>query len=56
MCGICGFIGGIDHHTLERMRDSLYHRGPDDDGYYADGFINLGIRRLSIVDLECCIK
>lgn len=27
------------------------HRGPDDDGYYADGKINLGMRRLSIIDV-----
>ena len=33
------------------MTDAIFHRGPDDDGYYADGNINLGMRRLSIIDL-----
>lgn len=29
----------------------IIHRGPDEDGYYADGNINLGMRRLSIIDV-----
>jgi len=33
------------------MAYSLTHRGPDDDGYYLDGPIGLGFRRLSIIDL-----
>ncbi|PKL52590.1 MAG: asparagine synthase (glutamine-hydrolyzing), partial [Nitrospira bacterium HGW-Nitrospira-1] len=51
MCGICGFTGKRDEATLKRMTDAIFHRGPDDDGYYADGNINLGMRRLSIIDL-----
>jgi len=51
MCGICGFTGESDKVTLKKMAVSLYHRGPDDDGYYADGKINLGMRRLSIIDV-----
>lgn len=34
------------------MADTLRHRGPDSEGYYVDPFIALGIRRLSIIDLE----
>lgn len=34
------------------MGDSIFHRGPDDAGYYSDGFVNLCSRRLSIVDLD----
>jgi len=33
------------------MCDALVARGPDDDGYYGDGPVALGMRRLSIVDL-----
>ena len=51
MCGICGFTGNKDHVVLKKMTDTLVHRGPDDDGYYADGKINLGMRRLSIIDV-----
>jgi asparagine synthase (glutamine-hydrolysing) len=51
MCGICGFTGKRDEALLRKMTDAITHRGPDDDGYYADGKINLGMRRLSIIDL-----
>jgi asparagine synthase (glutamine-hydrolysing) len=33
------------------MCDAQVHRGPDDDGYYANGPVSLGIRRLAIIDL-----
>jgi len=36
---------------LERMRDVLTHRGPDDAGLFIDGCVGLGHRRLSIVDV-----
>jgi asparagine synthase (glutamine-hydrolysing) len=59
MCGICGVVqlGGpsrpvVDQHVLERMTDQLRHRGPDDCGYYAAPGVALGVRRLSIVDVE----
>jgi asparagine synthase (glutamine-hydrolysing) len=51
MCGICGFTGKSDDFTLKKMTRILFHRGPDEDGYYSDGLINMGIRRLSILDL-----
>ena len=51
MCGICGFTGISDMDTLIRMTDSMVHRGPDDRGFYRDGMVNLGMRRLSIVDV-----
>jgi asparagine synthase (glutamine-hydrolysing) len=56
MCGICGFCFpderpvGID--ILKKMTTTLQHRGPDDEGYYVDGGIALGHRRLSIIDLD----
>ena len=34
------------------MTDAIVHRGPDEEGFYSDGRMNLGIRRLSIIDLE----
>jgi len=52
MCGIVGFTGRKNFQTLEAMTDSLIHRGPDAEGYYLDDMVNLGMRRLSIVDLE----
>jgi asparagine synthase (glutamine-hydrolysing) len=51
MCGICGFTGKSDEITLKRMTDTIIHRGPDEDGFYSDSKINIGIRRLSIVDI-----
>src|SRR6476661_7204305 len=57
MCGICGIVvprgssRRLDADVLERMRDSIAHRGPDAAGaWYNDGAA-LGHRRLSIVDL-----
>ena len=52
MCGICGFTGAPDHQTLMRMTDAIIHRGPDDAGYWEVPDVSLGMRRLSIVDLE----
>jgi len=55
MCGIVGWLGrGIDPELALRMRDSLYHRGPDDSGYWQDAEANvwLGHRRLAILDLS----
>jgi asparagine synthase (glutamine-hydrolysing) len=33
------------------MTDVLYHRGPDGEGYFEDGNIGLGHRRLAVIDL-----
>jgi asparagine synthase (glutamine-hydrolysing) len=33
------------------MCDAIRHRGPDDDGYFVDGAVGIGMRRLSIVDV-----
>ena len=53
MCGICGVYrpGGVEQGELRLMAGALAHRGPDDEGYYTDGPIGLGFRRLSIIDL-----
>ena len=57
MCGICGQIKiasdePVDQNTIRRMAQTIFHRGPDDDGYFFDGSVGLGFRRLSIIDLS----
>jgi asparagine synthase (glutamine-hydrolysing) len=53
MCGICGEwnLLGVDPRTLERMSDSLVHRGPDDQGAVLLGEAGLALRRLAVIDL-----
>jgi asparagine synthase (glutamine-hydrolysing) len=56
MCGICGVmaIEGELHPALVRgvraMNTAIAHRGPDGDGFYDDGPVALGHRRLAIID------
>jgi len=56
MCGICGIYNidnrPVDKNLLKKMNNTLIHRGPDDEGYYVNGSIGLGHRRLSIIDLD----
>lgn len=72
MCGICGIKYFDDRKVkfdlLLEMTNTLYHRGPDDEGYFinqkhdgqspkwkfinGDGNVGLGHRRLSIIDLS----
>lgn len=52
MCGICGYFGLDDEELLVRMTDMLTHRGPDDCGYFREGRVGLGHRRLSVIDLS----
>ena len=60
MCGICGkanLRSGIPPVTkadIHAMCRTIIHRGPDDEGIYADaaGQAGMGIRRLSIIDLQ----
>src|SRR3979411_1089543 len=56
MCGICGQLNfvrnePVEPETIRRMTESIRHRGPDDKGYFFDGPVGLGFRRLSIIDL-----
>lgn len=58
MCGITGFFPGpnknenLSKKYLEKMCQTLVHRGPDDEGLWFDNNtrIGLGHRRLSIID------
>jgi asparagine synthase (glutamine-hydrolysing) len=56
MCGIAGIVrwdgAPPPAGTVRAMCDRLVHRGPDDQGYYVDQAVALGMRRLSIIDLE----
>jgi len=56
MCGICGkidFTGKtVPLELLRKMTDSIAYRGPDDEGFFSDGPVGLGHRRLSIIDLS----
>lgn len=61
MCGFAGFLGGMAMHgvageeaLLQRMANTIAHRGPDDAGYWhdVDQRIGLSHRRLSIMDLS----
>jgi asparagine synthase (glutamine-hydrolysing) len=42
----------VDRHLLERMTEAIRHRGPDDDGFYFNNGVGLGMRRLAIIDLK----
>jgi len=55
MCGISGIIGSqIENKEklVKEMTKIISHRGPDDEGYFADKYAALGMRRLSIIDLS----
>jgi asparagine synthase (glutamine-hydrolysing) len=59
MCGICGVVqveGSprevLAPDVLDWMTDLMRHRGPDDRGTYVEPGVALGVRRLSIIDVE----
>jgi asparagine synthase (glutamine-hydrolysing) len=56
MCGIAGIINRkgreSDPSLIRKMTGAMSHRGPDADGFFEDGGIALGHRRLSIIDLS----
>lgn len=55
MCGIAGYFRRqepADRALLGRMCDRIHHRGPDDTGMHLDGECAIGMRRLSIIDLN----
>ncbi|HEX5123078.1 MAG TPA: asparagine synthase (glutamine-hydrolyzing) [Rhodanobacteraceae bacterium] len=56
MCGIVGIVARPGAPAPERrigsaMNAAIRHRGPDDEGIYADAQAMIGMRRLSIIDL-----
>ncbi len=56
MCGIVGIVrpgsASVDEALLRRMADAVQHRGPDEEGFYVNGSVGLGMRRLAIIDLK----
>ena len=56
MCGIAGVVDlagkrSAPRRMIDRMAQAIYHRGPDDDGYFDREGMTLVNRRLSIVGL-----
>jgi asparagine synthase (glutamine-hydrolysing) len=56
MCGIAGIVSLEGQPVLEQelrnMCSAIAHRGPDDEGFYFQTGVGLGMRRLSIIDLD----
>lgn len=59
MCGICGLVNFKKQYSRERrhdivhsMNDTIIHRGPDSEGIYDGEWLTMGMRRLSIIDLN----
>ena len=56
MCGIAGVFEmqqseRVDREVVQAMCDAITRRGPNDAGYFVEGHIGLGMRRLSIIDV-----
>ena len=57
MCGIVGYLNpesdrACDEGTVRAMARAIVHRGPDEEGFYLKNRVALGMRRLSIIDLQ----
>src|SRR5262245_42984532 len=57
MCGIAGIVDLTGRHAVPReavqaMARALYHRGPDEEGFFDHPHLRLASRRLSIVGLK----
>ena len=57
MCGICGHLDYSSRRMLSKgelraFASRMHSRGPDDEGYHQDDVVSLGMRRLSLIDLE----
>ncbi len=56
MCGIAGIVrwdhAPVLEHEIRSMCSAMVHRGPDEEGVYLDAGVGLGMRRLSIIDLD----
>lgn len=56
MCGIAGWYRrdgtAVAPANIKAQCDAIRHRGPDDEGILIDGDLGMGMRRLSIIDVE----
>lgn len=57
MCGIVGLYNRKEGQSsiaglVDRMCQAIVHRGPDDQGMFVEPGVGLGMRRLSIIDVE----
>jgi asparagine synthase (glutamine-hydrolysing) len=56
VCGIAGIVRfdgePVFEHEIRAMCQMLVHRGPDEEGVYLGDGVGLGMRRLSIIDLD----
>jgi asparagine synthase (glutamine-hydrolysing) len=56
---MCGFVGILNHrekpvsrNVLKAMTRALAHRGPDGEGFFSEGPVGFGHRRLAVIDLS----
>jgi asparagine synthase (glutamine-hydrolysing) len=57
VCGIVGIYSfdsdaTVDTATIAEMCGLVRHRGPDDEGTFVEGGVGVGMRRLSVIDLN----
>ena len=59
MCGIYGFIdfsnknlSELEIENLKKLNNIIFLRGPDDKGFFHNKNLFIGMRRLSIIDLD----
>jgi asparagine synthase (glutamine-hydrolysing) len=56
VCGIAGIVRWdqrpVLEHEIRAMCGAMVHRGPDDEGIYLGDGVAIGMRRLSIIDLD----
>src|SRR5438128_12581802 len=56
MCGIAGVMSldgrPVALEDVQAMCAAIFHRGPDDEGFFVGSDVAIGMRRLSIIDLH----
>ena len=55
MCGFCGIVNynkniSNDYYLIRNMTNTLASRGPDEDGLFFENNVNLGHKRLIVID------